>query len=310
MSNLIFITILSTLAGSLLFYYLHLTISERIMNNFQAQKVWNLENEVIIVTGGSRGIGKQIVEDLALLKARVLILDIKSPTFELPKNAVFYQADITSAKSIAEVALLIRESYGNPAVLVNNAGVFQHGTILEKSEQEIRQTFEVNTIAHFLLLKEFLPSMIQKNRGHIVTVASVASFVAVGEMVDYCCSKASALTFHEGLKQELKYWYNAPNVRTSIIHPLWVDTPMIKGFTDYQSVFGQPVMSPDLVSQKVVEQIISGKSGNIILPKMISVSSSLKALPLWMQEVVRSFVSSIVYQVAKVRSVDSKAFVT
>lgn len=64
------------------------------------------------------------------------------------------------------------------------------------------------------MVKEFLPSMIRDNHGHVITVASMASFVTVGEMVDYACTKASALAFHEGLGQELRYWYKAPKVRT------------------------------------------------------------------------------------------------
>ncbi|CAG8171343.1 unnamed protein product [Penicillium salamii] len=68
-------------------------------------------------------------------------------------------------------------------------------------------------------------------------MASIVSFVAVGEMVDYCCSKASTLAFYEGLTQELRHFYAAFNVLTIIVHSLWVDTPMIKGLTDYQSTF-------------------------------------------------------------------------
>lgn len=105
-------------------------------------------------------------------------------------------------------------------MLVNNAGVGYEGTVLDEPEAKIRQTFEVNTLAHFLTVREFLPAMVRKNHGHVVTIASMASFMALGEMVDYCCTKASALAFHEGLAQELKLWYNAPKVRTT-----YVDSP-------------------------------------------------------------------------------------
>ena len=108
----------------------------------------------------------------------------------------------------------IRSEHGHPTVLVNNAGVGHDGTILEEPEAKIRQTFEVNTISHFMTVREFLPAMIERNHGHVVTVASMASFVALGEMIDYCCSKASALAFHEGLGQELKHWYKATGVKT------------------------------------------------------------------------------------------------
>lgn len=72
----------------------------------------------------------------------------------------------------------------------------------------------MNTLAHFLTVKEFLPSMVRHNHGHVVTMASMASFITVGEMVDYACTKASALAFHEGLSQEIRHWYGATRVRT------------------------------------------------------------------------------------------------
>ena len=58
-----------------------------------------------------------------------------------------------------------------------------------------RKTFEVNTISHFTMVREFVPSMIKNNHGHVVTVASAASYIVHAQNVDYSCSKASALAF-------------------------------------------------------------------------------------------------------------------
>ncbi|KAJ6023841.1 hypothetical protein N7540_004638 [Penicillium herquei] len=286
------------LVGALSIYGIYRTVLRRV----QRSEAWDPENELILITGGSSGIGKKIVEDLSLKKNRVIIFDIQQPEFKLPEDVHFYHVDITSAEAIAEVASVVRKDHGDPTVLINNAGVFYHGTILESPEREFRQTFDVNVIAHFLLVKEFLPSMVRHNKGHVITMASIASFVAVGEMVDYCCSKASILAFHEGLTQELKHFYHAPNVRTTIVHPLWVQTPMVKGFTDYQSTFGQPVMTPETVSQRVIDQILSRQGGQIILPTRLSLVSALRGMPISVQETARSFFSKIVYQVRNVRT--------
>jgi short-subunit dehydrogenase len=310
--------IFAALSSLLVVYYIHSRISERVLNNYQSSDPWVSENELVLLTGGNGGIGKQIMQDLSERGVRVVILDIQRPTAKLPKNVIFYETDITSAASLSEVAASIRKTQGDPTIIVNNAGVFHHGSILEKSESELRRTFDVNTISHFLIMKEFLPGLICRNKGHVITMASIASFVAVGEMVDYCCSKASALAFHEGLRQELKFWYDAPNVRTrlvsndrkmeyrqliitSIVHPLWVKTPMIKGFTEYQAEFGQELMSPKVVSQAVLEHIFERKSGQIVLPRHLRVAGSLRAFPLWLQEPVRSFFSKVVRRVRDVR---------
>ncbi|GIC92543.1 SDR family oxidoreductase [Aspergillus udagawae] len=261
------------------------------MNNWQTAHPWQGDRELVLVSGGCSGIGKQIMEDLASQGIRVVILDINEPNFQLPRNVHFFKADITNSESIKAVAGQIRQKLGDPTVLVNNAGVGHDGTILEEPEAKIRQTFEVNTISHFLMVREFLPSMIRQNHGHVITIASMASFVALGEMVDYCCSKASALAFHEGLTQELRYWYQAKKVRTSVIHPLWVRTPMIQQLTEAGNQFKQPVMTPQVVSDAVVKQILTQSSGQVILPTSHSAASMVRAFPQWFQETVRGIAS-------------------
>lgn len=129
-------------------------------------------------------------------------------------NVFFYATNVTSREVVKDVAGQIRKDHGHPTILINNAGVGFPGTILDEPDEKIRLTMEVNTLSHFWTVKEFLPNMIQRDHGHIVTVASMASFVSFGETVDYTCSKASALAFHEGLTQEVRHWYGSKKVRT------------------------------------------------------------------------------------------------
>ena len=120
------------------------------------------------------------------------------------------------------MASQIRKEHGEPTVLINNAGIGSARTILNGSEEFIRRTFEVNTMSHYWMVREFLPAMIQKNHGHVVTIASIASYIVHAQNVDYCCTKASALAFHEGLTSELRSRYDAPDVRTTWVpssHP-------------------------------------------------------------------------------------------
>ncbi|KAJ5799081.1 uncharacterized protein N7518_001149 [Penicillium psychrosexuale] len=265
--------------------------SRRTLQNWTSNQPWIPARELILLTGGCSGIGRQVMEDLARTGVRVIILDINEPTFTLPTNVTFYKANVSSSADIANVASKIRDNHGEPTVLINNAGVGHEGAILDESEENIRQTFEVNTLSHFLMIKEFLPAMVKANHGHVVTIASMASFVALGEMVDYCCTKASALAFHEGLRQELKYWYNAPSVRTSIIHPAWVRTPMIKMLTDNEAHFRESIMTTQVVSDAICKQILTQTSGQVLLPASKSVATLVRAMPTWMQEGVRNFAS-------------------
>ncbi|OGM48815.1 short-chain dehydrogenases/reductase [Aspergillus bombycis] len=262
-------------------------LSQREQNNWVHARPWNASKELVLLTGGSSGIGKQIMQDLSKLKVKIIIFDIQEPKFPLPSNVFFYKVDLTSSAAIKETATAVRRDHGHPTILINNAGVGFGGTVLDEPEEKIRLTVEVNALSHFWTVKEFLPSMIKNDHGHIVNIASLASFIALGEMADYACSKAGALAFHESLTQEIKHWYGSRRVRTSIIHPLWVQTPMISDLTQHRSQFGQPIMTPEKVSQAVVKQLVNGNGGQVVLPSSHSFASMLRGLPNWIQERLR-----------------------
>src|ERR1700745_601898 len=105
------------------------------------------------------------------------------------KNVYYYKCDITSPALIASTATKIRKDVGEPTILINNAGVARGKNILDATEKDVRFTFEVNTLAHYWMVREFVPSMVKRNHGMIVTVASYASFIAVANLTDYCAHK-------------------------------------------------------------------------------------------------------------------------
>lgn len=193
-------------------------------------------------------------------------------------------------------------------------------TILDKPEEHILTTFAVNNVAHYWTVKEFLPDMIIKNHGHIVSVSSLAGFIAAGEMADYAGTKASVVAFHESLRQELKFWYKAPKVRTryvihyslestmyvcmlmaSVIHPIWARTPMTEVVTETGTPFRQLVIDAREISKAIVNQILSQNSGQVVVPSRVSFLSMLRAFPHWLQEMVRDGVSRDVKEVMDIR---------
>lgn len=112
-------------------------------------------------------------------------------------------------------------------ILVNNAGIASGKSILEKNEQMIRKTFEVNTLAHLFTIREFLPDMLRLNKGHVVTIASIAGTVAVPGMSDYSASKFGAFAIDECLRLEMKK--GGKNVQTTCICPYYINTGMFEG---------------------------------------------------------------------------------
>lgn len=222
----------------------------------------------------------------------------------------YYKCDITSPATIHEVAERIRKEVGAPTVLINNAGVARGKTILDsvclspssniilrqyqtpsnhpsQTEKDIRFTFEVNTFAHYWIAHEFLPSLIQNNHGMVVTVASLAAYMTVPDMVDYASSKAAAMSFHEGLTAELTTRFNAPKVRTVMVNQGYTKTPLFKGYNS-GSAFLVPALEPQTVAEGIVRKVLSGSSGQIILPGFGATVSMLRALPHWYQNRTRA----------------------
>ena len=104
-------------------------------------------------------------------------------------------------------------------------------------------TFNVNIISHYWTLQAFLPAMIRNKKGHVVALASMASFLSPPGMVPYCNTKAAVLSLHEGLMQETRVVYKAPEIKFSVVHPTYAATPMVQPFRDELTKAGATVCS-------------------------------------------------------------------
>ncbi|KAJ5903546.1 NAD(P)-binding protein [Penicillium tannophilum] len=172
-------------------------LSRQALSYATATLPWEPEREIVVVTGGSSGIGAAIVELLAQKGIKTLILDVTEPREELRSNTFFYQVDPTNPETIKSIAAKLRVEHDDSTVLINNAGIEFNKPILGLSE--FQRTFDVNILAHFLLVQIFLPAMVSRNHGHMASVASLASFTTSAINVDYACTKSAALAFYEGL---------------------------------------------------------------------------------------------------------------
>ncbi|KAH8814899.1 hypothetical protein F5884DRAFT_664822 [Xylogone sp. PMI_703] len=256
-------------------------LSRRALNNGVSDK-YDWDKEIVVVTGGAGGIGGHIVKLLAKRNIKVVVLDVIPMTFEAPSHVYYFKCDITSPTTIAAVAKEIRSNIGTPTILISNAGVARGKTVLDSTEKDIRFTFDVNTLAHYWLAQEFLPAMVENNHGMIVTVASLAAYAGVPGMVDYSSSKAAALSFHEGLAAELKTKYNAPKVRTVIVNQGYTKTPLFAGFNS-GNPFLLPPLEPETVAEGIVKQVLSGESGQVVLPGFGVTMMFLRGMPHWYQ---------------------------
>lgn len=172
-------------------------------------------------------------------------------------------------------------------MIINNAGVARGKTLLDATPGDIRFTFDVNSLAHFWTTRAFLPHMISANHGMIVTVSSFASWLTIPNMIDYGASKAAALAFHEGLTAELTTRYNAPKVRTVVVHPGHTKTKLFKGY-DQKTDFLMPQLEPESIADAVMKKVLTGTSGEVILPEAGTTLKALRFFPDWYSVPVRA----------------------
>ncbi|MCJ1383326.1 hypothetical protein MMC17_006439 [Xylographa soralifera] len=256
------------------------------LNNWTSDS-WDWEKELVVITGGSDGIGKVLVQLFATLHARILILDIQEPTFELPNSRVHYlPLDLSSPSAIATTASTIRSTYGAPTILILNAGIVNRRSLLSIPDPLLTRIFAINTLSHYRLAREFLPAIAAANHGAIVTIASLAGFITAPGLVDYSSTKASAIAFHEGVTAELKYRYAAPRVRTVCVCPNFTRTKLLDGFMG-DGDWVNPVLEVETVGEAVFERVVGGLSGFMVLPRMAEWSvMTMRSWPWWMQRLL------------------------
>lgn len=286
--------IIKSILGFGVVRFVNLAMNSLAHNNWRISssppsKSWDWPNEIAVVTGGCGGIGMSLVEGLTAKGVRVAVLDVADPPPSLQTNerAFYFKCDITSFSAVAETADAIRKTLGgDPSILINNAGLARRNSILDAPEASLRKILSVNLLAMWFTTKAFLPAMIRENKGHVVTVASLASFFALSTSVEYSATKAGALAFHEGLACEIKNVYHAPGVITTIVHPDFVRTPMTEPFADVIEKT-RKMMSVEDVSRPVLNQIFSGRGAQIVVPKNLTFLSSLRGWPSYLQEGLR-----------------------
>ena len=162
----------------------------------------------------------------------------------------------------------------------------------QTSNAESNRLFAVNLTSHFVLIREFLPGMLKQKKGHIVTIASMASFVAAPGLLDYCCSKIGALYLSEGIRAEcISRYEGGEGICTTSVHPSWHATGIIKGAEKELNKYGIIPDPPSNVANGVIEQVVKGRSGRLAFPKSEESKMGLREWPIWVQDVLFGFVS-------------------
>lgn len=188
------------------------------------------EGKIVLVTGASSGIGRQVSLDFSGHGAQSIILVARSRSkledlektisrkFNIP--TIIYPCDVSKKSEVEQMGREILDKCGHVDVLVNNAGFGLYGKVQNQSIEQIESVTSTNYLGVVYCTKVFLDSMIARKSGHIVNLASVAASFGVAGLSAYCASKYAVLGFSESLSQEL----HGTGVGLTVVSPMGVKT--------------------------------------------------------------------------------------
>ena len=252
-----------------------------------------VNNSRVLITGAASGIGKLLAQRLAESGARLVLWDIdrqgldqaKAELADAGHSAETYPCDLSDHEEINNVAALTLEEGGPIDILINNAGIVSGKSLLELSDAEIERTFQVNTLALFWTVRAFLPSMLEQDSGHVVTIASAASLAGAPKLTDYSASKFAAFGFDESLRLELEQ--HGSKVTTTIVCPYYIDTGMFDGVKTRFSWL-LPILQPDYVVRRSISAIEKNRR-RLIMPRFMYASWLTRLLPVAWYDVLMDF---------------------
>lgn len=234
-----------------------------------------LKDKVVVVTGGSRGIGKAISRAFIDRGSKVIVTynkDVKSGSWveEYTGDVTLYQLDVANIKSIEEILKQIERKYGHIDVLVNNAGINSPNDFDLISEEEWDSVLDVNLKGVFLLSQKFMPLI--NSGGNIVNISSVSGQYGGPRSTHYAVSKAGL----NCLTQNMAIFCASKNIRVNAVSPGLIESEMAKAATKLgvaDKILLQRLGHPEEVAEAVL--FLASDAASYITAQIINVNGGL-----------------------------------
>ena len=209
---------------------------------------YELNHKIAVVTGASRGIGKQIAKDLIISGAKVALisrsekeLNIVSQEFSKLGKTIPLPLDIKNIEDVKNAIKTIIDKWGKIDILVNNAGVTSDNLLIKMKESEWDHVIDINLKGTFNCIKSVIPHMLKKRSGKIINITSVVGISGNAGQSNYCASKAGVI----GLTKSIGKEYGVKGINVNAIAPGFIETDMVQ----------------DLDSDSFIKNITLGRKG-------------------------------------------------
>ena len=210
-----------------------------------------IENKVIVVTGGSGGIGQALASSFIHNKAKIVILlDITFDNFESKnQNLISKICDVTNEKELNSIIDEINMEFGLIDIFCSNAGILSLGNE-QTSIQDWNKNWYLHVLSHVFAAKKLIPEMLKRGSGYFVNTSSAAGLLSHIDSVTYSTTKHAAIGFAEWIA----ITYGKQGIGVSILCPQAVETAMTKGRENEVSAI-DGMMKPEQVALDVIKAI-------------------------------------------------------
>jgi short-subunit dehydrogenase len=214
----------------------------------------------VVITGASSGLGKALALEMAAQGARVTLmarrkeqLDSVAEQIVAAGGAAFAVAtDVTSQESVTESTSRAVETFGPVDVLVANAGISPNNSARNLDIAVAEESMRINYFGVIYGMQAVLPSMIERGRGGVLVISSLAALRGIPTMAPYCASKSAVTAWIESLRPEL----NSLGIQTTVAHLGYIKTPMTEGNQEIMPF----LVEVDDAARRLVEGMKKGKA--------------------------------------------------
>lgn len=192
--------------------------------------MYDFKEKTVLITGGSRGIGKAIAESFAESGATVIVTfknAIDEEYFD-SKNIRHFKCDVSDGKSVQEMVDAIIKDHSKIDVLVNNAGITKDGLLMRMSEEDWESVIDTNLKGVFNMTKAVTRGMMSKRYGKVVNITSISGVMGNPGQANYSASKAGVIGFTKAVAKELA----SRSININAVAPGFIETEMTDKLTE------------------------------------------------------------------------------
>jgi len=242
------------------------------------------EKKVAFVTGGSRGIGKEVALKFAENGYNIVLnyvsekTNVEELTKELKEkgaDSLILKADVSKTEEVEEIVKQAIEKFGQIDVLVNNAGITKDNLLMRMTEEEFDQVIKVNLKGTFIVTKAVTKQMIKKRKGSIINLSSVVGVGGNAGQCNYSASKAGIIGFTKSIAKELA----SRNIRANAVAPGFISTDMTQVLSDTvkENIYNQIPLKRMGEAKEVAELIyfLGSEKSSYITGQVINVDGGM-----------------------------------